>query len=148
MARRAIGRPTARRSYAADAKDGGALPMSAPRPRRSDAAVATDGGTRAVVCPSSKEEAVPAVSNDDGDDGTVKTSAFKAEAAGECRDGLGGMGEGESAWQVEDEAWLCDSGASIHKTPSADCTINCKRIQLKTAHRRWLNPLDRRIRLY
>ena len=41
VARRAIGRPTARRIYVADVKDGGTLPMSAPRPGRSDAAVAT-----------------------------------------------------------------------------------------------------------
>ena len=32
----------------------------------------------------------------------------------------GRMGEGETAWQVGDEAWLCDSGASAHMTPSAD----------------------------
>ena len=38
VARRANGRPTARRSYAADAKDGGTLSAS-PHPRRSDAAV-------------------------------------------------------------------------------------------------------------
>ena len=63
-------------------------------------------GHVADVCPSSKEEAVLAVSNDDGDDGTVKASAFKAEEGGECSDVLGGMGEGESAWQVRDEAWL------------------------------------------
>ena len=51
VARRAIGGPTVRRSYAADAKDGGTLPMSAPRPRRSDAAVARDGGTLLISSP-------------------------------------------------------------------------------------------------
>ena len=56
VARRAIGRPTARRSYAADAKDGGTLPMSAPRPRRSDATVATDGGTLLISAPRRKKK--------------------------------------------------------------------------------------------
>ena len=51
VARRAIGRPTARRSYAADAKDGGTLQMSAPRPQRSDAAVARDGDTLLIPAP-------------------------------------------------------------------------------------------------
>ena len=81
-------------------------------------------GHAADMCPSSKEEGVLAVSNDDGDDGTVQASAFKAEEAGECSDVLGRTGEGESAWQVGDEAWLCDSGGSTHMTPSADCMIN------------------------
>ena len=44
-ARRAIGRPTARRNHVAYDKDCRTLLMSAPRRRRSDAAVATDGGT-------------------------------------------------------------------------------------------------------
>ena len=53
---RAIGRPAARRSYAADVKDGGTLSMSAPRPRRSDAAVATDGGTLLMSTPHRKRK--------------------------------------------------------------------------------------------
>ena len=56
VARRAIGRPTARRSYAADAKDGSTLSKSAPRPRRSDAAVATDGGTLLMSAPRRKKK--------------------------------------------------------------------------------------------
>ena len=79
----------------------------------------------------------------DGDTGMVHVSAFKAEEAGECSDVLGRIGEGESASQVGDEAWLCDSGASTYMTPSADYMINYR---LKTAHRRRLNPLDRKIR--
>ena len=47
-----------------------------------------------------------AVSSDDGDEGTVQASAFKAEEAGEYGDVLARMGERESAWQVGDEAWL------------------------------------------
>ena len=47
-----------------------------------------------------------AVSRTDGDDGMVQASAFKAEEAGECSDALEKMGEGESAWQVGDEAWV------------------------------------------
>ena len=39
-----------------------------------------------------------AVSSDDGDDGMVKSSAFKAEEAWECIDVLGGKGEKETAW--------------------------------------------------
>ena len=53
----------------------------------------------ADICPSSKEEAVLAVSSDDGDEGTVQASAFKAEEAGEYGDVLGRIGEGELAWQ-------------------------------------------------
>ena len=71
------------------------------------------------------------VSNDDGDDGTVQASAFNAEEAGECSDGLGRIGEGESAWQVGGEAWLCDSGMSTQMTPSADCMINYREFHLK-----------------
>ena len=41
------------------------------------------------------------------------------------------MGEGESAWQVGDEAWICDSGASTHMTPSADCMSNYRKSNLK-----------------
>ena len=55
VARRAIGRTTARRSYAA-AKDGGTQSKSAPRLRRSDAAVATDGGTLLMSAPRRKKK--------------------------------------------------------------------------------------------
>ena len=64
-----------------------------------------------------------AVSNEDGD-GTVQASTFKADEAGECSDVLVRMGEGEPAWQVGDQAWLCDSGSSTHMTPSAECMTN------------------------
>ena len=87
-------------------------------------------GHAADVCPSSKEEAVLAVSNNDCDDGTVQASVINAEEAGECSDVLRRMREGESAWRV-DEAWLCDSGASTHMTPSADCMINHRECILK-----------------
>ena len=59
---------------------------------------------------------------DDGQEkGTVQALAFKAEEAGKCSDG---WGEGESTWQARDEAWICDSGAPTHMTPSADSMIN------------------------
>ena len=64
-----------------------------------------------------------AVSNEDGD-GTVQASTFKADEAGACSDVLVRMGEGEPAWEVGDQAWLCDSGASTHMTHSAECMIN------------------------
>ena len=133
VVRRVIGGATARRSYAADAKDGGTLPMPVPRPW-ADAVDATGGGTllAADVCPSSKEEAVMAVASEvrarDDDQGTVRASAFKAEGAGTYGDG---SEEGEPAWQVGDEAWICDSGASTHMTPSADCMINSRECHLK-----------------
>ena len=53
-----------------------------------------------------------AVSNDDGNDGTVQASALKAVKEGEYSNVLGRRGKGESAWQVGDDAWLCGSGAS------------------------------------
>ena len=37
------------------------------------------------------------------------------------------MEEGESTWQVGDEAWICDSGASTHMTPSADAGFTSER---------------------
>ena len=40
-------------------------------------------------------------------------------------------GEGESAWQVGDEAWLCNSGASTHMKPSADGMTNYREYNLK-----------------
>ena len=51
---------------------------------------------------------------DDGNDGSAKASAFKAEETGERNGVLGRTGEGESASQVGVEAWLCDRGASTH----------------------------------
>ena len=77
-------------------------------------------GHAADVCPTSKEEAVLAASDDDDEYDTVEASAFKAIETVECSNVSGRKGEGESAWQVGDEAWLCDSGASTHMTPSAD----------------------------
>ena len=68
---------------------------------------------------------------DDDDDDTVEASAFKAGEAGERSDVLARKGEGESAWQVGDEAWLCDSGASTHMTPSADGMINYRKCKLQ-----------------
>ena len=121
---RAIGRPTARRSYAADVKDGGTLAKSAPSPRRSDATVATDGGTLLISAPHRKKKLCQRCRTTTVMMVRSRLQLFKAEEAGECSDVLGKMGEGESAWQVGDEAWLCDSGASTHMTPSADCIIN------------------------
>ena len=72
-----------------------------------------------------------AVSSDDGDEGTIQALAFKAEEAGEYGDVLGRIGEGESAWLVGDEAWLCDSRASTHMMPSADCMTNYRECNLK-----------------
>ena len=43
----------------------------------------------------------------------------------------GKKGEVVSSWQVEDKAWLCDSGASTHMTPSADGIINYRECNLK-----------------
>ena len=89
-------------------------------------------GHTADVCPTSKEEAVLAVTGevgarvDIGDDGTVQALAFKTEVTREYGDYFCTMGDGESAWQVGDEAWICDSRASTHMTPSADCMINCR----------------------
>ena len=70
------------------------------------------------------------MSSDDGDEDTVQPSAFKAKEAGEYGDVLGRMGEGKSAWQV-DEAWFCDRGSSTHMTPSADCMISYRECNLK-----------------
>ena len=88
-------------------------------------------GHAADVCSTSKEEAVLAASDDDDDYDTVEGSAFKTGEAVECSDVLGRKGEGESAWQVGDAAWLCDSGASTHMARSADGMINCKECNLK-----------------
>ena len=85
----------------------------------------------ADVCPTSKEEAVLAASDDDDDHDTVEASAFKAGEAGECSDVLGKKGEEESAWQVGNEAWLCDSEESAHMAPSADGMISSRKCNLK-----------------
>ena len=79
-----------------------------------------------MSAPNSKEEAVLAASDDDDDSDAVEASAFKARGTGKCSNVSGKKGKGESAWQVGDEAWLCDSGASTHMTPSADGMINYK----------------------
>ena len=68
-----------------------------------------------------------AASNDDDDDITIEALAFKAGEAGECS----AVREGESVWQVGDEAWLCDSGASTYMTPSTDGMVNYRECKLK-----------------
>jgi len=92
-------------------------------------------GHAADVCPAPEAEAVLSMASEVGtrdvDIGTAQASAFKVEETGKCSDGLGRMGEGESAWQVGDEAWICDSGASTHMTPSADCMLNYRECNLK-----------------
>ena len=93
-------------------------------------------GHTADVCPSSKEDAALAVSpevgaTDDDGKGSAQASAFKVEETGEFGDGSGRMGEGELAWQIGDESWICDSGASTHMTPSADCMLNYRECNLK-----------------
>ena len=65
-----------------------------------------------------------AASDGDDDYDMVEASAPKAGETGECSHVLGKKGKGGSAWQVGDEARLCDSGASTHMTPSADGMIN------------------------
>ena len=70
-------------------------------------------------------------SDDDDDYDSVGASAFKARETGECSIVSGRKGEGESAWQVGDYAWLCNSGASSHMTPSADGIINYRECNLK-----------------
>ena len=90
-------------------------------------------GHAADVCPTSKEEAVLAASDDDADNNIADGSAFKAGEPGE-RSKVSDRkkrGEGGSAWQVGDEAWLCDSGASTHMTPSADGMINYRECNFK-----------------
>ena len=92
VARRVIGRATARRRYAADAKDGGhsadAYPTFMHRWGRNNGR-----GHDAGVCPSWKEEAVLAVASDVGarDDnqekGIIQASTFKAEETGKNGDG-------------------------------------------------------------
>ena len=103
------------------------------------------------MCPTSKEEAVLAVASEGGpkididEDGTVQTSAFKAEETGEWGDDFSKMGDGGLAWKVGEEACICDSGASTHMTPSTDQHYQLQRVQPKTAHRRRFNPLDPRM---
>ena len=98
-----------------------------------------------------KEEAALAVTGeigarvDVGEDSTVQASAFRAEETGEFSDSFGRMGDGELAWHVGDEAWLCDSAASTPMTRSTGHMINYKRVQPETANRRRRNSLDRRI---
>ena len=89
-------------------------------------------GEPAYVCPSSKEEAIMLVASevgardDDQEEGMVQVSVFKAEETGNCSSG---SGEGEPARQVE--AWIRDSGASTHMTPSEDCMISSRDCNLK-----------------
>ena len=51
-------------------------------------------GHAADVCPTSKEEAVLATSDDDGDSDAVEASAFKARETGKCSNVSGKKGEG------------------------------------------------------
>ena len=88
-------------------------------------------GHAADVCPTSKEKAVLAASDDDANNNPVGASAFKAGETGERSNFSGRKGEGESARQVEDDAWLCDSGPSTHMTLSADGMTNCRECNLK-----------------
>ncbi|CAN0221367.1 unnamed protein product, partial [Laminaria digitata] len=65
-------------------------------------------GHTADVCPTAKEKAVLAVTSEigagvDDDDNSCGSVGI-------------GMGKGESAWQVGDKVWICDSGASTHMT--------------------------------
>ena len=88
-------------------------------------------GHAADVFSTSKEEAVLAAAEGDDDYDTVEASAFKARETGECSNVSGRKGEGESAWQVGDEAWFWDSGAATHMTHSADGMINYRECTLK-----------------
>ena len=72
-----------------------------------------------------------AAADDDDDYDTAEASPLKAGETGECRNVSGKRGEGESPWQVGDEACLCDSVASTHMTPSADGMINYRECNLK-----------------
>ena len=83
------------------------------------------------VCATSKQEAVIAASDDDDGSDAFEASSFKARKTGKCNNVSGKKREGESAWQVGNEAWVCDSGASTHMTPSADCMINFRECNLK-----------------
>ena len=74
---------------------------------------------------------IKAGATDDEGDGSAQASAFKVDETGECGDGSRRMEEGESTWQVGDEAWICDSGASTHMTPSTDCMLNYRECNLK-----------------
>ena len=47
-------------------------------------------------------------------------SAFKAVDTDKCNDAVSVMGDGELAWQVGDDAWIFNNGASTHIRPSAD----------------------------
>ena len=88
-------------------------------------------GHAADIRPTSKEEAVLAASDDDDDFDTLEASAFKARETGKCSNVSSKKGEGESPWQVGDEGWLSDSGASTHMTRSADGMINYRECNLK-----------------
>ena len=63
--------------------------------------------------------------NEDQGEITVQSSVFKTEETGGCSDG---SEEWESAWQLGDEAWVCDSGAGTRMTSSADCVLNYRDI--------------------
>ena len=69
------------------------------------------------------------VSNEDDDDGMVEVSAFKAREAGEYSDVLGRKREGESAWQVGDEAWLCHSETQARTLTRLEVLTQCLELQ-------------------
>ena len=71
-----------------------------------------------------------AASDDDDYSDAVDTSVFKARETGKCSNVSGEKGEGELPWQIGDEAWLCDSGASTHMTPSAGGMVNYREIAI------------------
>ena len=85
-------------------------------------------GKTAALCPTANGNAVLAVMrqvgegldivSDDSDDDALQVSAFKTEETVKCDGAVRKMGGGELAWQVGDEAWIFDSGASTHMTPS------------------------------
>ena len=117
-------RSTERRTYVPDAKDGGTLPMSAPRSRRSDAAVATDGGMLLISSPRRKKTLFWRCQ-------TTTVIVLRSRLQLRISGISGRKREGESAWQVGDEARRYDSEASAHMTPSADCMINNRECNLK-----------------
>ena len=118
MARRAISAPIVRRRYTADAEDGDTLPMSAPRLRRTDAADATDWGTLQISAPRRTKTLCWRYRPRLGRRTTKVMVRHRPQLL-------------ETTWQVGDEAWICDSEASTHMTPSADCMLNYRECNLK-----------------
>lgn len=74
------------------------------------------GHTSDDVCATEKEDIVLAVTgqvrarDDRGDDGTIRFSGFQGRRdTSVWYDAVRRMRGGELAWQVQDEAWVCDS---------------------------------------